>query len=137
MSRENMNDIMDEIRADASAGISVSESVIKLHEKGMSVVASVRIIRKAYGLGMGEAKELVANHRVWKSLTESLKPFHDELVAETEKEVFSERHPGSKYRYEILLMKKSELEKQLKIIQAELGNVKSEISSMEKEAAGY
>ncbi|MDM8526452.1 hypothetical protein QUF80_24000 [Desulfococcaceae bacterium HSG8] len=134
-----LHEISDEIQSDASDGVSDSDSVMKLHERGMSVVGSVRIIRKAYGLSLGDAKETVADHRVWKSLTESVKPFHDELIGDIERTVFSdgERRNDFRNRYEILLMKKSELEKQLEIIQSELGAVNSEIISIKKETANF
>jgi hypothetical protein len=133
-------EIADEIQADASGGIPAGESVIKLHGRGMSVIASVRIIRKAYSLGLGEAKELVANHYVWKSVTESAEPFHDALIADTERALFSdscgERQSDFRDRYEILLMKKFELERKLESIRSELGSVKNEISLIEKHTAG-
>ncbi len=134
-----LHEITVEIQSDAADGVSVSDSVTKLHERGISVVGSVRIIRKAYGLPLGDAKEIVAEHHVWKSVTESVKPFHDELIGDIERTVFSEssgeRRDNFRDRYEILLMKKSELEKQLEIIQSELGDINSEINSIEKESA--
>ncbi len=135
-----LHEITVEIQSDAADGVSVSDSVTKLHERGISVVGSVRIIRKAYGLPLGDAKETVAEHHVWKSVTESVKLFHDELIGDIERTVFSDssgerRDDDFRDRYEILLMKKSELEKQLENIQSELGDINSEISSIEKESA--
>ncbi|MCP4700750.1 MAG: hypothetical protein GY862_28435 [Gammaproteobacteria bacterium] len=90
-----LQDCMAEIQSDVTNGISINDSVMKLHDRGISVVSSVRIIKKTYELSLAEAKELVANHHVWNSLTESVKPFHDDLIDDIRRII--EKNKSSKY----------------------------------------
>ncbi len=73
------NDALNIIHEAAENGVSSEDSVVKLHDMGISVVDSIRIIREAYGVSLSCAKKTVANHPVWKKLSEAATSFHKEL----------------------------------------------------------
>jgi len=136
-----LQDWITEIESDAADGASADDSVTKLRANGISVVSSIRIIRNSYKIPLAEAKSLVANHNVWNSMTESVKPFHDELITDINRVVFSDTayKGGNDFgdRYESLLMRRSELEKQLETVRSELGRINSEIISIERGTADF
>lgn len=71
---------LSEIRADAENGTSISDSVSKLYHLGISISASIHIIKRVYGVSLAKAKASVAGHSVWKSFADVAKPYYDELI---------------------------------------------------------
>ncbi|NJL59980.1 MAG: hypothetical protein HC887_10425 [Desulfobacteraceae bacterium] len=71
---------LSEIRGDAEKGISVAKSIEKLFHLGISITASIRIIKIAYRLSLADAKDRVAGHSVWGSLVKKVQPYHDDLI---------------------------------------------------------
>ena len=72
--------ILKEIQNDANQGISPSQSISKLHKQGQTITSSIRIIKWAYGINLAEAKNLVAGHPVWQTLTQAVQPYHDKII---------------------------------------------------------
>lgn len=66
-------------------GRSPEEVISKLYSTGASMIDSIKIVRTAFGISLGLAKEMVAGHPVWLEVVEKHLPLYDEFlgVAET------------------------------------------------------
>ena len=57
------------------------ESTIKaLHDKGLTIMKSIKMLMSIYNMSLSEAKTLVSNHPVWRSVAEAAEPLHEDLV---------------------------------------------------------
>lgn len=76
---------LDEIRAQArwlaDKGAPADELIVYLHETGLSIVESIRVLRQTLGIRTGEAKRLVDEHPVWRDDVEANEPLHDAVEA--------------------------------------------------------
>ncbi len=90
--------ILQEIRKEAKEGMNIPSAIEKLSTQGVSITHSIRIIRIVYGLSLAEAKKLVENHPVWKEMTGSTRPYHEELMNHLHELSNEERQKISSYK---------------------------------------
>jgi ribosomal protein L7/L12 len=63
-------------------GLAPSDVVRLLHERGLTIIESIKVTMRVYGLSLGEAKKLVTNHAVWAAHVRAADELHDELEIE-------------------------------------------------------
>jgi ribosomal protein L7/L12 len=57
----------------------IEEELLQLRRSGCSIVDSIKVIRDATGIGLGNAKIVVHNSQTWQDRRAAHETFHDEL----------------------------------------------------------
>jgi ribosomal protein L7/L12 len=83
---ENM---LEECRRRISQGVKREDLILYLHNEGLTIIESMKILKKIYNLSLGEAKEQVTAHPAWASEVRSADVLHEELQHALEKELNS------------------------------------------------
>ena len=60
--------------------LSYDEVLAAMSRKGLTITEAIRTARNVLGIGLGEAKVLVANHPAWAATAEAARPLHDEFL---------------------------------------------------------
>lgn len=63
------------------AGATLDDVLGYLHTQGVGILEAIKVIRNAAHISLGEAKQLVSCHRLWRSLVEANQTLHDEIEA--------------------------------------------------------
>ena len=71
--------LVSECRAILSEGGGAEEVLEKLRHEGLSKIESIKILRLIMNIGLGEAKELAHNSKVWADVFERDNAFHEAL----------------------------------------------------------
>jgi len=77
--------MMAECRERLSRGVALEESIVPLHDAGLSITESVWVLAHVSVLPLKDLKMLTTAHPIWRSMVEATEPLHDELerAAET------------------------------------------------------
>jgi hypothetical protein len=73
------------LREEVSNGLDIDEAIGKLHQYQCSIVESMKFLVSEYQIGLGDAKNQVSNHPVWRDVVDASKPLHDDLVKESQR----------------------------------------------------
>jgi len=73
------NDLVDRIRCRLGQGVSPEDVVAELHQNGLTIIQSIRVLRDASSLTLGQAKDIVSSHPVWAEVVRAAEPLHDDL----------------------------------------------------------
>lgn len=82
----NLRKAVDECRAATERGATREEIVARLHERGISIIDSMKVLKELYGLSLGEAKAVVTAHPAWISAVTRADVLHGEIVEALSKE---------------------------------------------------
>ena len=75
----NMEEIINTLKEKVSKGFELEQAIVELHEKGLTIIQSMQVIVKVFGLSLSEAKLKVSSHPIWSDIVESSEPLHEEL----------------------------------------------------------
>ena len=67
-------------------GASISDVISYLHQRGVTIIDSIKIVRELYGMPLRQAKSTVAGHSSWRDVAEAGDILHEELEAAIQKE---------------------------------------------------
>lgn len=76
----SIDDILSKYKVLIEQGMSLSDVILYLKREGLSITESIKMVRILYKLPLGEAKQVVSNHRVWETTLRNNEPLHEELV---------------------------------------------------------
>ena len=71
--------LVNECREAMGHGTKIEGPIVFLHERGASIVESIRVIREIYGLPLDGAKAIVAANPVWIDVVTRGDVLHQEL----------------------------------------------------------
>ncbi len=74
-----MNDPVDKCLNAKDSGRSATEAASILHHEGLTIVETIKVIKKVYGLSLAVAKSVVTSAPEWTDIVEASEPLHDEL----------------------------------------------------------
>lgn len=63
--------------------------IASLHADGLSIIESIKAVRTLYGVGLGDAKQIVIAHLVWAEVVRNTQPFHEKII-----KVMMDAHDG-------------------------------------------
>ena len=52
-------------QAKLQAGTTIDEVIVYLHDQGLSILDTIKVIRQVERMSLGDAKQIVSNHTVW------------------------------------------------------------------------
>jgi len=55
----------NECKAKLQAGTTIDEVIAYLHDQGLSILDTIKVIRQVGRMSLGDAKQIVSNHTVW------------------------------------------------------------------------
>ncbi len=68
-------------------GLSQDAMIADLHDRGFSILDTIKVVRRVCDVSLGEAKEIVTRHAAWHVETHRMAAFADAMEAELAKEV--------------------------------------------------
>ena len=74
-------EIVAAVRKQVQAGLSLEDTVKTLRESGLSITESMKALMELFGMSLGEAKRVTAEHPAWADVFKAVEPLHDELEA--------------------------------------------------------
>jgi hypothetical protein len=60
--------------------VSKADIVAYLHEQGVSIIESMKVVRVVFDLSLAQSKELVVSHPDWEILVRNSEPLHEDLI---------------------------------------------------------
>ena len=63
------------------AGVPLDDVIAYLHAQGVSILDAIKVVRKAGGMSLGDAKQVVSCHAAWRSIVKANAALHDESEA--------------------------------------------------------
>jgi ribosomal protein L7/L12 len=75
---------------------SFDDLILYLKSKGFDILTSIKIIREALGISLGDAKQLVAGSIAWKTEAQAYDDVHQELIEQIKNQLATENKPHSK-----------------------------------------
>ena len=76
---QDSEEIVRTCRTLLTQGYSQDDVILYLHQQGLSIIHSIRVLRILYGIGLAEGKQLVTSHAVWAETVAAHEPLHDAL----------------------------------------------------------
>ncbi|MCP4108924.1 MAG: hypothetical protein GY749_25825 [Desulfobacteraceae bacterium] len=73
-----------------NSGVSRNDIIEFLHDSGLTIIESMKLVMSLYNISLGEAKFIVARHPVWENVVKAAEPLHEELCDSFETEDVSE-----------------------------------------------
>lgn len=70
---------IETVRYRLGQGVSLEDVVAELHADGLTIIQSIRVVREASDLTLGQAKEVVSSHPVWAEVVRAAEPLHEDL----------------------------------------------------------
>lgn len=61
-------------------GRSPEEIVAAMKDRGLTIAQAIKASMHLFGVGLGDAKGLVASHPAWSETAQAARPFQDELI---------------------------------------------------------
>ncbi|HZR44574.1 MAG TPA: hypothetical protein VFB12_30965 [Ktedonobacteraceae bacterium] len=58
-------------------GEMIEDVIVALHAEGLTILDSIKMVRELYQLSLGEAKQVVSAHPVWKEVVQASEPLHE------------------------------------------------------------
>ena len=74
------------IEKKAAPGDSVEDQVAALHEQGLSIIESIKVLMETRGVTLGEAKSIVVRHPVWATVVPGADMMHGYIIKILKKE---------------------------------------------------
>jgi ribosomal protein L7/L12 len=71
---------LDELAGLHRDGRSSGEILTAMKKRGLTITEAIKASMQLFGLGLGDAKTLVASHPSWNQIAEAAKPFQDDLI---------------------------------------------------------
>jgi len=68
-------------KAKLQAGTTIDEVIAYLHDQGLSILDTIKVIRQVGRMSLGDAKQIVSNHTVWQHTVKANEALHDEAEA--------------------------------------------------------
>jgi ribosomal protein L7/L12 len=62
------------------AGSSQDEILTAMKEQGLNIIEAIKASRSLFGVGLGEAKLIVASHPSWSETALAARPFQDAVI---------------------------------------------------------
>ncbi|MBN9681373.1 MULTISPECIES: hypothetical protein [unclassified Corallococcus] len=81
----NYDAVIASLRPDVQRGLSVEDTVVALHDAGLSLAKSIMGLAQLHGLPFGDAKLIAAGHPIWRGIVKAAEPLHQELEDYAEK----------------------------------------------------
>lgn len=67
-------------RAVMVQGMSIDEMIKELHDQGLTITETIKVLMSVHRMSLREAKMRVSTHPVWKPLTQATESLHQELL---------------------------------------------------------
>jgi len=61
-------------------GKSMDEILAEMKKRGLTIIHAIRATTRIFGVGLGDAKSIVASHPSWVQTAEASIPLHDEII---------------------------------------------------------
>lgn len=61
-------------------GSSTDEILRTMKDRGLTIIQAIKASMQLFGIGLGDAKSLVASHPSWSPTAEAARPFQDDLI---------------------------------------------------------
>ena len=74
------HDVIRRYSQKRDAGMDVDTAISQLRRGGVTITEAIKVIRRVYGVDLGEAKQLVAGHDSWKDISQPWDEIHEELI---------------------------------------------------------
>ncbi len=71
---------LDELVGLHREGKDSGEILTAMKEQGLTITEAIKTSMQLFGIGLGEAKTLVASHASWNQTAEAARPFQDDLI---------------------------------------------------------
>lgn len=71
---------IEECASQVEQGSTISEIVEELHQDGLTITESIKIIREVFHISLGDAKRTVSANPVWLGVVEASKPIQDAFI---------------------------------------------------------
>ncbi len=71
---------MTDISKKIADGTDQTTILRELRDEKVSIIDAIKIVRSAYGVSLGEAKQIVTSDPAWRDIAEQNEPLHDALV---------------------------------------------------------
>lgn len=82
----NIHVTVDDYESKVTHGLNRDQLIVLMHDEGLSIVDSIKVVRWIYGMPLGEAKRVVATHPSWAKLSQKMDAVHADLIAAIENE---------------------------------------------------
>ncbi len=76
----NISEKINKCKAMIEEGKSTSMIVETLYKDGLTITESMKVIREAFAISLGEAKTIVSDHSVWNETVEVSKPIQEAFI---------------------------------------------------------
>jgi hypothetical protein len=60
--------------------LSIDEAIETLHQKGYSIIDTMKFLVSEYSISLAEAKEATSNHQVWNNEVLAAKEMHEDII---------------------------------------------------------
>jgi len=78
--RKSFEESIDACREAIAQGASREDIIARLHEDGLWIIEAIKAVRRLYGVGLGEAKQLVSTHPSWITIARQAEPLHEAVT---------------------------------------------------------
>jgi ribosomal protein L7/L12 len=75
MTKESIQ--LGQLKQELQNGVSLEQIILDLAESGESIMASIKLVRLAANISLGEAKRIVSMHPAYKEVVEANQHIHD------------------------------------------------------------
>ena len=75
----DLTKFIEDCKGRVSRGASREELILYLHDQGLTIVETMRILKETYKLSLGKAKEIVTAHPVWANEVKGADRLHSDL----------------------------------------------------------
>jgi ribosomal protein L7/L12 len=83
--KEPTQEIVDRCKELTNQGLNRDDLIAYLHQEGATIMESLKVLMQVFGLSLGDAKQVVSAHPVWKDTVAAAAPLHEELEKEIER----------------------------------------------------
>lgn len=77
--RQELEKLAEQMRAEMARGTPLGKTIVMLHDRGLSIVESMWVVREITQRSLKDVKMLVTAQPVWEKLVEANEPLHDDL----------------------------------------------------------
>jgi ribosomal protein L7/L12 len=87
--RKSFEQVREDYQKRVSQGEPRDDVIASLHADGLSIIESIKAVRTLYGVGLGDAKQIVTAHPVWAEVVRNTQPLHEKMI-----KVMMDAHDG-------------------------------------------
>lgn len=80
----SLEEVKAKCQREVRDGRSKKEIIELLHDSGLTITESMKIIMDLYKISLGEAKMIVVSHPAWKNVVHAASPLHKDLIRKIE-----------------------------------------------------